>query len=74
MSMDKDCPVCAVIAQFKLPADAHDLFHQYVDKLAEMADLLDEASDAGFDFEEGAFGAALEELSCSDVPPKNMMN
>lgn len=76
MTKDPDCAVCAVIDRHKLPEDSRELFHQYVDKLGEMSDILDEAQAAGYDFEEGVFDAALDELSSDEeaVPPKSKMN
>lgn len=75
MNKDPDCAVCAAIERHNLPEDSHELFHQYVDKLAEMSDILDEAEEAGYDFESGAFEAVLAELSSDEeVPPKSKMN
>lgn len=72
---DPGCSVCAVIERFNLPEESHALFHRYIDKLDEMSELLDEAQEAGFDFEEGVFDAALDALAGEDeVPPKSRMN
>ncbi len=72
---DPGCSVCAVIERFNLPEDSHELFHRYIDKIDEMSELLDEALQAGFNFEEGDFDAALDELAGeNEVPPKSQLN